>query len=230
MIKKLIREIYLLPRGEQRALIVLSFLLILSLMLRIGVHFFPVREPAGLEEFTREARALMSAFARSDSLDQAKRDSLRDQGSGTCNFCENQATPSRIFDPPIHINRVDSAGLLPLPGIGPVFAGRIIKYRDLLGGFYCVEQLKEVYGMRDHTVELLSERIRIDSTAIRRIPLESASFRELLRHPYLNLEEVRVLVEYRDFSGNIQSQEELRENHIWSDSTLSRMLPYLEFW
>ncbi len=35
MIKRLLREVYMLPRGEQRALVIVSFLLILSVGIRI---------------------------------------------------------------------------------------------------------------------------------------------------------------------------------------------------
>ncbi len=63
MIRRILREFYLLPRGEQRALILLSLLLILSLLVRIAVRLLPGREPAGLEQFEQEARAILHALA-----------------------------------------------------------------------------------------------------------------------------------------------------------------------
>jgi hypothetical protein len=51
MIRKLLREWFLLPRGEQRALVAVTLLLLLSLLVRMGVQLLPGREPAGLEEF-----------------------------------------------------------------------------------------------------------------------------------------------------------------------------------
>jgi len=51
MNKKLRREFYLLSRGEQRALLALTFLLLLSLVLRLVVQSLPEREPPGIEEF-----------------------------------------------------------------------------------------------------------------------------------------------------------------------------------
>jgi DNA uptake protein ComE-like DNA-binding protein len=118
--------------------------------------------------------------------------------------------------------------LLPLPGIGPVFAGRIIKYRDLLGGYVRVEQLGEVYGLQEVTLDLIRDLIVIDTVPIRKICMDSASFGELLRHPYLDLEQVKALVAYRDFKKNISSLDELRENFILEDSSIKRLTPYFD--
>jgi DNA uptake protein ComE-like DNA-binding protein len=222
---------YLLPRGEQRALVGVTLLLMLSLLVRIAVQIFPGRDPAGVEEFTREARAVMAALARADSLERVSRESL---GLTRRSTYREEASASaagiQIENPePLNINRADSADLLPLPGIGPVFAGRIIKYRNLLGGYVSVDQLAEVYGMPGETIDLLRKHVFIDSLAIRRIRLDSASFRELLRHPYLEYEDVKALVEYRDFKGEISSREELSDQLVLSESVLNRLAPYLDF-
>ncbi len=77
MSKRLYREFYLLPRGEQRGLILLSLLLILSLVFRIAVQLLPDRVPEGIEEFEQEASLIRVAFAEADSLQEVHRDSIR---------------------------------------------------------------------------------------------------------------------------------------------------------
>ena len=230
MSKRLKREFYLLPRGEQRGLILLSLLLILSLIFRITVQLLPEREPEGLEEFEQEASLLLTALAEADSLRQTRKDSSGQKSSGYPNQANStvQRNTRTYITQPIDINRADSADLLPLPGIGPVFAGRIIKYRNLLGGFANVEQLEEVYGMSIETLDLIKDGVDIDTSAIHKIQLNSATFRELLRHPYLEYEEVKAIVNYRDFKGTIQSFKELQSNYILSDSLLRQVLPYLD--
>ena len=239
MIKKLLRELYLLPRGEQRALVGVTFLLLLSLLLRIGVQFLPGREPAGVEEFEREAREIMAALARADSMDQLQAeplDRIRSDSSGkvrTSSYTYPAYYASRdtkrLPSEPLNINRADSVQLLPLPGIGPVFAGRIIRYRKLLGGYVNVDQLNEVYGIPPETIELIRPQVYIDSSAIQKIRIDSATFSELLRHPYLDYEEVKGLVEYRDFKGNISSAQELNANQILHDSTLNKIDGYFDY-
>ncbi len=231
MIRKLLRELYLLPRGEQRALAGVSLLLILSLVLRLGIRILPERAPAGVDEFEKEARAMMAFFERADSLEQLQEDSLswvrtvhRDQGS-------RYITPrvSGRQQQVVDLNRSDSVDLLPLPGIGPVFAGRIVKYRNLLGGFAEVDQLAEVYGLPQETIDGVRDRLFIDTSAIRKIRLDSATFGELLRHPYLDYDEVRSLVQFMEFKGQVKSINELLENNILDSSTITRMIPYFEF-
>ena len=68
---------------------------------------------------------------------------------------ENKQDENKIYNrikpklPPVvvEINTADSAELMRLNGIGASFSRRIVKYRNLLGGFISKEQLLEVYGM-----------------------------------------------------------------------------------
>ena len=46
-----------------------------------------------------------------------------------------------------------------LPGIGPATAKRIIDYRDINGKFDVIEDLAEVSGIGDKTIEKLRDRI-----------------------------------------------------------------------
>jgi hypothetical protein len=57
-----------------------------------------------------------------------------------------------------------------------------------------VDQHGEVYGIPHETIERIRDHIYIDSSIIRKIHIDIASFRELLRHPYLEYEDVQALV------------------------------------
>lgn len=231
MSQKLRREFYLLSRGEQRALLVVTCFLVLSLLVRLVVQILPGRKPPGIEEFEREARAIMVMLARADSLEQLKADSMGARPPlpyGKRSTSRAKRYQENIY-PRIDLNRADSVQLLPLPGIGPVFAGRIVKYRNLLGGFVSADQLEEVYGIPPETVEKVRDRIFIDSAAIRKIKLDSATFGELLRHPYLDYHAVKALVEYREFKGEISSLNELQIHRILHDTCLSKLDSYFDF-
>lgn len=51
--------------------------------------------------------------------------------------------------PLIDINIANTADWEALPGIGPVLAARIVKYRDKIGGFAEIENIQNVYGIKD---------------------------------------------------------------------------------
>lgn len=229
MSKDLYREFYLLPRGEQRGLILISLLLILSLVFRIVVQLLPDRVPEGIEEFEQEAYLIRAAFAEADSLQMVHDDSVRQSKASSSRrpVTTGQYSKKRYTADPIDINRADSAQLLPLPGIGPVYASRIIKYRELLGGFASVDQLAEVYGISKETMDGITGRIVLDTSLIIKLDLNSVTFRELLRHPYLEYEDVKALVNYRDFADTIQSLRELKDNYILPDSVMNKVIPYL---
>ncbi|MBL4735142.1 MAG: helix-hairpin-helix domain-containing protein, partial [Flavobacteriales bacterium] len=49
----------------------------------------------------------------------------------------------------IELNSASAGQLMDLKGIGPAFSNRIVKYRNWLGGFIRLDQLREVYGLKD---------------------------------------------------------------------------------
>ena len=55
----------------------------------------------------------------------------------------------------VELNTADTTILKKVPGIGSTFARRIMKYRELLGGFYDVSQLAEVYGIDEERYPLV---------------------------------------------------------------------------
>jgi len=138
------------------------------------------------------------------------------------------AAPSEKAVPVIEINTADTFHLALLRGIGPVYARRICKYRDLLGGFSSTDQLKEVYGITDELVSLIDSTIKIDRDHIRKIDVNKAKFGELIRHPYLSEYQTKAIVQYRQFKDGIDDLQELLANNILDEKTYFRMQPYLE--
>ena len=127
----------------------------------------------------------------------------------------------------IELNSADSLLLTDLRGIGPVLAGRILKYRNLLGGFVRKDQLLEVYGLAYETFENISQAVIIDTTGITRIDLNKAAYTKLIRHPYLDVYTVKGILNYRDIQGNIKDVNELKDNRIIPEENFSRIKPYI---
>jgi len=128
----------------------------------------------------------------------------------------------------IDVNRATADDLKKLNGIGEVLSSRIIKYRNLLGGFCSLEQLSEVYGLRRETLDRLDGRLLLDTTAITRININFAGFRELARHPYLTGEEAGRIINYRDTVGFIEDKFKLQNDSVLKKGTFLKICPYLK--
>ncbi|MGZ2368675.1 helix-hairpin-helix domain-containing protein [Ancylomarina sp. YFZ004] len=127
----------------------------------------------------------------------------------------------------IDLNRADSIQLLDLPGIGPYFSQRIINYRDKLGGFYSINQLVDVYGLKKSRVDSIRSSLTIDLSYLRCINVNIATIDELSIHPYISYKEASDILRLRRRKGQIFDLESLRKKKIFQDSTFNRVKPYL---
>ena len=128
----------------------------------------------------------------------------------------------------VELNTVDSIGLLPLPGIGPAYAKRILKYRSLLGGYYSIEQLREVYGFTDSLFQIVKPYVKADASLVTKIDLNTEDFKKLNAHPYISYEDTKTIFNYRRKNGAITKIEHLRIC-ISDEELLKKLSPYLPF-
>lgn len=142
-------------------------------------------------------------------------------------------TPSSAISNPakskvlIEINSVDSSVFCLLPGIGQVLSRRIIRYREILGGFHAIEQLNEVYGIDDSLFTSIAGHLIVDTSMINKLALNSADFNELKSHPYLSNYEAKSILSYRKLIGPFTAYNELVENYILSENTYQKVRSYL---
>jgi competence ComEA-like helix-hairpin-helix protein len=131
--------------------------------------------------------------------------------------------------PVIEINSADSTQLESISGIGPAFASRILKYRNRLGGFHSVEQLREVYGIDSLIFEKLASRLKVNTSIVQLIPINSAVFADLKKNPYLSYKQMNAIIQYRKQHGNYKSIADLKSVAILNDQILNKLEPYLSF-
>lgn len=129
----------------------------------------------------------------------------------------------------IELNAADSAGICEVNGIGPVFAGRIIRYRQRLGGFCKITQLMEVYGLDSLKYAGIHQQITIDDRQIKTININTAEFADLRSHPYLRYKQINALLQYRKQHGNYGNIADLNKVLALDAETIARISPYLVF-
>ncbi|MFM2134730.1 MAG: hypothetical protein RL021_130 [Bacteroidota bacterium] len=128
----------------------------------------------------------------------------------------------------LDVNDADSVAFERLRGIGPSLAGRIVRFRERLGGFQSLDQLLEVYGMNDTVLANIRPRFKLQSGhEIRRIDINRCPEDSLRRHPYIGSALARQMVVYRQ-QHRFSSVEELHRLPLYSDEISRKLVPYLK--
>lgn len=120
--------------GEVKAVLLLS----IALVVGHGIRYFNDRssESPPRDEAEFDYRALDSIFVARSAFPPTT--TLHRPGRDAHDTSRSH---------PVNINTADAVELAALPGIGPVYAGRIIAYREAHGPFRTVEDLLAIRGI-----------------------------------------------------------------------------------
>jgi len=129
----------------------------------------------------------------------------------------------------INLNKATEKELGKCYGIGIKLSQRIIKYRKLLGGFVCMEQLKEVYGIRDNWYVKISSQLSIDKSNIRKININTIKASVLAYHPYITKESAKKIIKERVKNGKYFDIKDLQKRNNLSNKWIKKIKEYLTF-
>lgn len=208
-------------QGEKKAILTLLILIIVS----GGVYVFTSRskshplvtESHEFEKFEKELERETNSFSKNnqDNSDQFPR---------TRYIRQEKLKQGET----VELNIADTTELKKIPGIGSGFANRIVKYRNLLGGYHTIEQLKEIWGMDDYLYQDIIPYITLNHS-LTKIRINHISFEALRKHPYINYKQAQIISDIRDRKGNIESINRLGLLDEFSDKDIKRLKPYIAF-
>lgn len=141
----------------------------------------------------------------------------------------NTVSPKTNAKQPIRfdLNTGDTTDFMKIKGIGSGYAKRIIKFRDMLGGFASTEQIRETYGLPPETVDEILKYAFLKS-GVKRLKVNQISLTDF-RHPYLKYFQAKAIIAYRDQHGAFKNSEDLKQIKILEEATIMKILPYIEF-
>lgn len=126
----------------------------------------------------------------------------------------------------IDANTSDTTEIKRIPGIGSYYARKIVTYRDRLGGFVNTNQIEEIEGLPAGT----SRWFTIEKQpTIKKIRINHASFKEIVRHPYISYEQTKVIVNHIRHYGPLQGWNELRLYKEFQEKDFILLEPYFSF-
>ena len=235
-------------RGERIAIITIVSVIVIMLIIKyIIINNPPKRDyfKHDLDSIIARREAVLDSVRRADSIQKGKaclaptgyaNISTKNQQKHkkTKTATQTTSTDKACFVPTsaaclsIDINTADTTLLEQLPGIGGAYAKWIVNYREKLGGYCETEQLLEVYHMDTVRFNAIKDYVKIDSTFTpNKFKINSDAFKVLLKHPYLELDDVKKIVNYREQKGMITSWEQLVK--IVGDSVSPKLRYYIDY-
>lgn len=102
---------------------------------------------------------------------------------------------------PIDVNTAGVEEWRSLPGIGEVLAARVVKFRDKIGGFLSVEQVKKTYGISDSLFSVIVPYLVLEPSSIPRLNLNTASLYEIRNRTGISYNLAKNIIEIRSREG-----------------------------
>jgi competence ComEA-like helix-hairpin-helix protein len=120
--------------------------------------------------------------------------------------------------------------LIKVYGIGPALSDRILKQKEILGGFVNMKQMEDVWGLSPEVIESLNQYFKVTATPkIKKIDINNASIKELMLFPYFKYSLAKAIVTYRSMNGDFKNSEDLTKINGFPSEKLDIISLYLEF-
>lgn len=223
------KNYFYFSKGEQRAIIIL-----LALIVIVGGIYIYFQTSDSSRTTIEEDNTYQEEFDKFLANVKDKEKEEKEKLNNDNTYSRHSSGKPYIKQPKlkegetIELNSADTTMLKMIPGIGTGYANRIVKYRDLLGGYAFIGQLKEVWGMDDYLYEKITPYIKLQGSH-KKININDAGFEELKKHPYISYKQAQIIVDIRERKGNIESIDRLALLEEFGEKDIKRLKPYLSF-
>ncbi len=230
------KDLLVFNRRERNGILMLTTCIVLFTVVRFFISIF------------QDEKKLI---AKIQSIDLSKEFEAIDQAEKSTNYSMHEVDNAAHFEVnqdstnqslPIHfsntiksqrrekteINSADSAALEKLPWIGGKLAARIIKYRNALGGFHSLTQLKDIYGLSSEAYQAIDSLCMVNSSLIHTIHINQDSVQYVF-HPYLSKKQWNTIHAFIHKHGPAYNCEYLKQTLVLNDEEIAKLCPYLSF-
>ena len=130
----------------------------------------------------------------------------------------------------LDINHATKEDLIKIYGIGPALSDRILKQKELFGGFVSMKQMDDIWGLSPEVIENLNKYFRVTALPrIKKIDINNASIKELMLFPYFKYALAKSIVTYRSMNGDFKNSEDLTKINDFPSEKIDIISLYLEF-
>lgn len=223
-------------KGERVAIIILAAVIFFI----IAANFFIANRPSDVNENLHNLDSILALHEKCKQVAETQSRKIAETQSRrvaetqsrkiakSVSKLNSKKTSAKSQPAIVYINSADTTELKSLPGIGSFFAKNIVEYRNKLGGFIEISQMLEIYAFDSARLETIMPYISIDSVNLSKINVNTDDFKTILRHPYIEYEDVKKIVNYRESKGMIKDWNDY-QNVIKRDNVDKRLNWYLDF-
>ena len=130
----------------------------------------------------------------------------------------------------IDINQATKEDLIKIFGIGEAISLRILKQKEVLGGFVSMDQMSDVWGLSPEVIENLNSHFKIISLPqFKKIDVNNASLKELSQFYYFRYALAKDIVTYRSMNGDFKNIEDLTKIKGFPVDKAKTIALYLDF-
>lgn len=129
----------------------------------------------------------------------------------------------------VDINHATKEDLMLLKGVKDYLAEGIIKYRQRLGGFTTVDQLKEVKYLSERIYADINPHCFITSYSVKKININLAEWTEMAPHPYIGGDVATSIINYRKKHGIFKNADDFKKSGLVDEVLYAKLVPYLSF-
>ncbi|MCR4964495.1 MAG: helix-hairpin-helix domain-containing protein [Bacteroidales bacterium] len=221
-------------KGEWIGAMALAALILLSYLIYY-LYDGKKKQPYDFTAFEMEIEAFEAEQERLADSVAAARTQNRNYNYRSYSYGDTTPRNSRQTKKPMYeivrldLNRCDTDAIKTVPQFGSKRAAKLVEYRDKLGGFYSFEQLKEVYVLQSIDTALLRKHFFIRPDDVRKININTATYKELIQHPYFDAYLTKTILAYREKNGQIKNLQELQQiTHAYPE-LIERLQHYVVF-
>jgi len=203
-------------KQEKMGLSVLVFILIVTSVIPKFIYLLKAPPSISYEEYVNKNKTMYI----NDTINK-KTSSFMPKGLVRKDYCKAKR---KYLSHPIDINKADTSLLLMIKGIGSYYAKKIINFRTKLGGFYSIDQLKDL-RFYSKSFKSMKKFLYVSPGMVKIFDLDTISFKMLLKHPYFDYNTVkRIFLLRREFRG--LTPEFLLEKKAIDTLTYFKIRPY----
>ena len=130
----------------------------------------------------------------------------------------------------IDINQATKEDLIKIYGIGEAISLRILKQKEVLGGFVSMDQMSDVWGLSPEVIENLNSHFKIISLPeFKKIDVNNASLKELSQFYYFRYALAKEIITYRSMNGDFKNIEDLTKIKGFPVDKAKTIALYLDF-